>query len=176
MAKKQPKPKKFMKAQPSPAATTTALVLPAEDITKHHRFDYSVNHQKIEDFLYDYLQKQKRMPTQGEIAEGTGISREAVNRHMKEFKFSNFKPQYKPLTGKVMLGLLSACMAGSAFAIRLWFQLVEGVEVGRPSDDGDPEMNEKAEIIKTLLRMTPEQRAQRLLQLRARHGITIPGS
>lgn len=176
MAKKQPK--KATKGQSStpPPATTTAIVLPPEDLTKHHRFDYSVNHQRIEDFLYDYLQKYKRMPTQGEIADGTGISREAVNRHMKEFKFSNFKPQYKPLTGKVMLGLLSACMAGSAFAIRLWFQLVEGVEVGRPADDGDPEMNEKAEIIKTLLRMTPEQRAQRLLQLRARHGITIPGS
>ena len=74
--------------------------------------------------IHTYTKKHKRMPSLAEISEDTGLSRQAVSRHLQELKLPDYLDKYKELTDDVMECLLNSCKAGNVHAIKLYFQMV----------------------------------------------------
>ena len=74
--------------------------------------------------IHAYTKKHKRMPSLAEISEDTGLSRQAVSRHLQDLKLPDYLDKYKELTDDVMECLLNACKAGNVHAMKLYFQMV----------------------------------------------------
>jgi len=67
---------------------------PFEVQQKKRKRDWHTNHQAILAVVTGFLYDIKRMPTDTEIAEQTGLSQRTVQRHLREYKES---PRYKEL-------------------------------------------------------------------------------
>ena len=74
--------------------------------------------------IHAYTKKHKRMPSLAEISTDTGLSRQAVSRHLQELKLPDYLDKYKEVTDDVMECLLDACKSGNVHAIKLYFQMV----------------------------------------------------
>lgn len=108
------------------------------------RFDYTVNHQIIEDAVFDHLVHNLRWPTYNQLVEKTGFCHMTIKRHRKDINLQNFVSDYKTITPTVMRALgLKACK-GDARAAKLWLQVVEGFR-----DKIDLEHTTKADLNKT---------------------------
>lgn len=80
----------------------------------------------IRDFILKYLKDNKKMPTQKEIADGIGVGLRTVERHYEDVDFEFIKSPFRALTQEVLAGLFAASRRGSAPAVKLWFQIIEG--------------------------------------------------
>lgn len=110
-----------------------------EKVTKSYRFDYQSVHQEIENAILQHLKQRKVLPTQGQLAETLGLSRKTICLHLKEINLQNFMPNYKSLSPRVMLGLLSKALTGNPLAVKLWMQIVEGFSEKTTSVLTDPD-------------------------------------
>lgn len=111
---------------------------------KSDRFDYTINHQIIEDAVFKHLTTNMRWPTYKQIEEATGFCHATIKRHRNDINLENFVSDYKTLTPTVMRGLgLKACK-GDANAAKLWLQVVEGFR-----DKIDLEHKAKSDLNKT---------------------------
>ena len=95
--------------------------------TKKKRTEkWELTNASIRDFILNYLKEKKKMPTQSEIAKGIGVSTKTIERHYEDIDFEFIKSPYRSLTPEVLAGLFAASRRGSAPAVKLWFQIIEG--------------------------------------------------
>ena len=97
-------------------------------VLKSERFDYTTNHQLIENAIFEHLMKHMVTPSYRQIAEATKLSEMTIKRHSADINLGNLLPTYKQLTPKVMRGLLIRGAKGDAAAAKLWMQVVEGLK------------------------------------------------
>lgn len=135
---------------------------------KSNRFDYLKTHQDIENFIMKHLKDNKVLPTKAQISQALGINRKTVWSHMDDLRFQNMMPDYKALTPKVMLGLLSGCIRGSAMSVKLWMQIVEGYsdKVENEEVSADDESKKVTNVANYIFSLSDEEKERRLELLR----------
>ena len=109
----------------------------------------SVNNKaSINQAIHQHLKKHNKMPTLCEISDNTGLSRQAVARHLKDLKLPEYLHKYRELTDDVMMCLLRACEAGNIHAMKLYFQLTWRWKIPRHNDDtSDENPNRISQVI-----------------------------
>jgi DNA-binding phage protein len=100
--------------------------MPDDSQKSTKRQDWDRNHTAITEAYITLVQELKRPPTQTQIAERCQLSRESINKHLKELKLDDVTPDIKLHTQRVLLGLTKKAETGDAPAVKLWMQLVHG--------------------------------------------------
>lgn len=90
------------------------------------RQDWKRTHASILNAYFRLFAEGKRPPTQEKIAKECDISRETVNRHIRDLKLEDFVPNVKVRTYQVLNGLSKRAEKGYAAEVRLWMQLIYG--------------------------------------------------
>jgi hypothetical protein len=107
-----------------------------EPESEERRSDWIGNHVAMETAFFELVKMNKRMPTQKEISEHSGIPYSTVKRHFDEFDLGEIVQQARTATGRVLLGLINGASRGNPAAVKLFFQIIhkwrEGMEVSIP--------------------------------------------
>ena len=86
------------------------------------------NHGQITWAISVLMQEYGRMPTSFEIADKTGLSRQTVHKHLKEYaihpQYLELVEQYKFMTGKLLSRVFKFAVNGDIRAARLYFDVV----------------------------------------------------
>ena len=91
--------------------------------------------------IHKHLKATQRMPSLTQISDDTGLSRQAVSKHLQGLKLPSYLGKYKELTDDVMQCLLAACKGGNIHAMKLYFQLVwnwKSPKINDPEVNQDP--------------------------------------
>ena len=92
------------------------------------RNTYEDNHQKITDAFKAYALEHKKVPTYEQLAAATGLHRDTIYRHFKEYKFEDRKEKFKALTDDVIVALYTmATVHKNPRAAELYMRYVEGI-------------------------------------------------
>ena len=93
---------------------------------------WEINHSNIMNAITDYVQTCGGMPTKSRIAEYTGLSRQTVDKHFKEFQTSplyrGIDEQFKFMIPKVMAEVLRHSINGDMRAARLFLDIATGTK------------------------------------------------
>ena len=81
------------------------------------------NKASINQAIHTHLKVNNKMPSLAQISLDTGLSRQAVSRHLKDLKLPDYLNKYRELTDDVMKCLLMSCESGNVHAMKLFFQL-----------------------------------------------------
>lgn len=91
---------------------------------------WEINHANIQNAIIDYIDICGAMPTKTRIADATGLSRQTINKHLKEFKqhplYKDHKEQFEYMLPKVLGEVLRQCLKGDMKAAKLYFDVVSG--------------------------------------------------
>lgn len=91
---------------------------------------WEINHNNITNAITDYVQTCGGMPTKTRIAEYTGLSRQTVDKHLKEFQtsplFKEIDEQFKFMIPKVMAEVLRQAINGDIRAAKLFLEVSGG--------------------------------------------------
>jgi predicted transcriptional regulator len=94
--------------------------------TKSDIWDY--NNHRISNAISSYMSEYGVMPSQSDIAEETGLSRQTVSKHFKEYKakpeFIAQMEQFKFMAPKMLANVFKAAGTGDIRAARLYFEMV----------------------------------------------------
>jgi len=97
--------------------------------TKSDIWDY--NHLKISEAISRYMNDYGMMPAQSAIVEETGLSRQTVSKHFKEYKtkpeFIAQMEQFKFMAPKMLANVFKAAGSGDIRAARLYFEMVGAI-------------------------------------------------
>jgi len=97
--------------------------------TKSDIWDY--NHLKISEAISRYMNDYGMMPAQSAIVEETGLSRQTVSKHFKEYKakpeFIAQMEQFKFMAPKMLASVFKAAGSGDMRAARLYFEMVGAI-------------------------------------------------
>jgi len=85
---------------------------------------YIGNDLKIKNAFIEILKNEKRMPAQEEVAKIVGLTRETVNKHLRQIKLSDLVEPFKIFGNDVLIGLRDKAMMGDERAAKLFFKLV----------------------------------------------------
>ena len=126
--------------------------------------------------IHKHMKATKRMPTVTQISEDTGISRQAISRHLKDLKLPSYLDKYKELTDDVMRCLLMACESGNVHAMKLFFQLTwrwKPPKINEPeetketitkfiitNDSNTPEKNKEKPLTKEITSNQPQSQPE----------------
>lgn len=110
------------------------------------------NHLAITEAIADFIRSNGYMPTQNDIAILTGLSRQTVAKHLKEYKrqpeFMQQAEQFTFMAPQLLANVFKFAMKGDMRATKLYFELV-GAKPGRaqntlhrsPTDVPGPQNN-----------------------------------
>jgi hypothetical protein len=97
--------------------------------TKNSLWEY--NHSQITAYLSDFIHENGRMPHNSELAARTGLSRQTIHKHLKEYQDSSlFDEQQKQLLflrEKVLAKMFSFGVKGNIKAARLFLECTSGM-------------------------------------------------
>jgi len=140
-------------------------VIPAE--TKSDIWEY--NHSVISSAISDYMHQHGVMPTKSSIANATGLSRQTVAKHFKDYKtspeFTAHTEQFKFMAPKIMASVFRFASNGDIRAARLYFEMVGAINKQNTNTVVN-EQNNYIQINNTILsqenlkQLTPEQLTQ----------------
>jgi DNA-binding XRE family transcriptional regulator len=89
------------------------------------------NHMQISNAIASHMREYGVMPTQNDLAQKTGISRQTVAKHIKEYKehpeFAAQMEQFKMMSHKIMANVFKQASNGDMRAAKLYFDLVGAV-------------------------------------------------
>lgn len=89
---------------------------------------WEINHANIQNAIMEYIDICGNMPTKTRIADATGLSRQTIDKHLKEFKhhplYKDHKEQYEYMLPKVLGEVLRQCLKGDMRAAKLYFDVV----------------------------------------------------
>jgi len=119
-----------------------------EKVSKTLRKDKRNNQMKIRDELLRCLEEECRIPEYSEFKEVTGLSRQTINKHLKEIDFEGDKEFYKVFTPEVMNNIRILTKTSPA-AQKLWLQLFEGFSerLEHTGKDGEKLFPDKINIV-----------------------------
>ena len=93
---------------------------------------WEINHNNITNAIIDYVQTCGGMPTKTRIAEYTGLSRQTIDKHFKEFEssplYKGINEQFKFMMPKVMAEVLRQALSGDIRALRLYIDFTNGTK------------------------------------------------
>ena len=99
---------------------------------------WEVNHSKITNSMSRLIDKSGRMPASSELAEDTGLSRQTIYNHLKEYSthplFLEQSEQFRYLTSKVLAMVYRLAINGDVKAAKLYFDAV-GNGIGQQSNN-----------------------------------------
>ena len=98
---------------------------PAET-TKMVRIDFERNHKKITSAFKRLAKATNEIPSYDELAAETGLHRDTIYRHFKEYSFEERKQKFKALTDDVIVSLYKMSKT-NAHAADIYLKRVEGV-------------------------------------------------
>lgn len=102
-------------------------ITPADN--KQQVWEY--NHQVITDAIAKLTEHYGCMPTKNNIAEATGLSRQTITKHLKEYKnhpaYAEQTEQFKIMVPKLMAKVYRAAVKGDIRAARLYFETVGAI-------------------------------------------------
>jgi hypothetical protein len=108
------------------------LILPAG--TKSDIWEY--NHALINNAVSDHMSKHGVMPAKNVIVRQTGLSRQTVFKHLKEYKqhpdYTAQVEQFKFMAPNVLANVFKYALNGDMRAARLYFQMVGATNVQQP--------------------------------------------
>lgn len=97
------------------------------DMTRSQVWEY--NHNQINWAISCLMQDYGRMPTKTEIAEKTGLSRQTVHKHLKEYmnhpQYIEQLEQFRFMTSKVLAKVFQFAVNGDMAAAKLYFNVVD---------------------------------------------------
>lgn len=89
---------------------------------------WEANHRRITFAISLFVHNRGRMPTQNEIAQHANLSRQTVQKHMKEYHkqpmFNEHLNYFQFMTHRVMGVLLQRCMDGNVTAIKMYMDIM----------------------------------------------------
>lgn len=89
---------------------------------------WEANHRRITYGIALFVNNRGRMPTQNEIVRDTSLSRQTVQKHMKEYHkhplFNEHLNYFQFMTHRVMGVLLQRCMDGNVQAIKMYMDMM----------------------------------------------------
>lgn len=92
----------------------------------HFRNDWEAFDILISTFYLKYLKKNKRPPTQAQIADVLQVHRNTIAKHFNRRTLKQLTNKYKPLTDSIILKHYRTIQrTGNDKLIKLWYQLVE---------------------------------------------------
>ncbi|MCR8560665.1 hypothetical protein KXD93_23620 [Mucilaginibacter sp. BJC16-A38] len=87
---------------------------------------WEYNHLKITEAISKLIEKYGCMPTQNHIVEETGLSRQTINKHLKEYQthdgYARQMEQFKIMTPKLMAKVYKSAVNGDVRAARLYLE------------------------------------------------------
>jgi len=97
------------------------------DDSKNHIWER--NHNQITWAISALMQETGRMPTNREISIKSGLSRQSVHKHLKEYvkdpRFQEMQEQFQFMTSKVLAKIYGYAVKGDVRAARLYFETVK---------------------------------------------------
>ena len=96
------------------------------DGTKMIRIDFERNHKKITTAFKKLAAATNEIPSYDELAAETGLNRNTIYRHFKEYTFEERKQKFKALTDDVIVSLYKLSKK-SAHAADIYLKRVEGI-------------------------------------------------
>jgi len=85
---------------------------------------YALTDQRIKDTYKDIIKREKRVPSQAEVAALCDVTRETVNRHLRHIDLHDLVEPFKLFGNEVLSGLLKKAVTGDERAARLFLALV----------------------------------------------------
>lgn len=89
---------------------------------------WEANHRRITYAIALFVHNRGRMPTQNEIVRDANLSRQTVQKHMKEYHkqpmFNEHLNYFQFMTHRVMGVLLQRCMDGNVNAIKMYMDMM----------------------------------------------------
>ena len=126
------------------------LILPAS--TKSRIWEY--NHSVITCAISKLIREQGFMPSKNDISEETGLSRQTVAKHLKEYKahpeFMAEMEQFKFMAPKLLANVFKFASNGDVKAARLYFEMVGAINK-QQSNTVVNEQNNYIQINNTIL-------------------------
>lgn len=96
------------------------------EITTKVRIDFERNHRKITRAFKKLAKDTNEIPTYDELAAATGLHKDTVYRHFKEYSFEERKQKFKALTDDILVSLYKLAKK-SPYAADIYLKRVEGV-------------------------------------------------
>ncbi len=139
------------------------LIVPAS--TKSDIWEY--NHSLINRAVSDYMSKHGVMPAKNVIVRKTGLSRQTVFKHLKEYKHhpehTAEMEQFKFMAPNVLANVFKCALNGDMRAAKLYFDIVGATNKQQPANTVINEQNNYIQINNTKLsqqnleQLSPEQ-------------------
>jgi hypothetical protein len=121
--------------------------------TKNQMWEF--NHSQITWAIATFMQEQGRMPTQTFLAEKTGISRQTINKHLKEYSFHPLYldqvEQFRFMAAKVLAKVFYFAVNGDVKAARLYLEAVGRINVRTVNNSLIQQQNNFIQINGTVL-------------------------
>ena len=103
------------------------------------------NHHRIIIHLHNEITNNRYIPTIGKLEELTGLSRQTVSKHLKEYKQSQLCNEYKEtfqmLSSQVMRTVYSLAIQGDIRACKLYFEAIGELNSSKTSTYIDKQQN-----------------------------------
>ena len=94
--------------------------------TKNQTWEY--NHNKITQALSNLMQEYNTMPTKNQLAVATGLSRQSIHNHLKEYAthplYAGMMDQFRFMSSKVLAKVFKFAVNGDIRACRLYFDVL----------------------------------------------------
>lgn len=94
--------------------------------SKNQIWEY--NHNQITWAITVLIKETYRMPTKVELAQKTGLSRQTIHKHLKEYSlhplYQNYQEQFRFMADKVLARMFDFAINGDVKAARLFFDIL----------------------------------------------------
>jgi hypothetical protein len=105
--------------------------------TRNEMWEY--NHSKILDEITRFVDTYGRMPSKMELSSGTGLSRQTINKHFKEYRthplFVEHMEQFEFMGQRVLSKMLKLAIGGDVKAGRLYFDIIGAIKPSKAQND-----------------------------------------
>ena len=90
------------------------------------------NHMLISNAIANFMRQNAVMPTKSDIAQQTGLSRQTIAKHFKEYKtqpeFAAEMEQFKFMSHKILANVFKHASNGDMRAAKLYFEMVGAID------------------------------------------------
>jgi hypothetical protein len=138
------------------------------DQIKNELWEY--NHSQITWAISNFINENNRMPSKGELVVKTGLSRQTIYKHLKEYtahpEFKGHLEQFRFMTEKVLAKVFHFAVNGDMRAAKLFLEIFSTSNIQKPGNTLIQNQNNYIQINGTVLnpdivtQLSPEQLIQ----------------
>ena len=147
--------------------------LTSEDIKEDLRnTTWQDNHDELTRVIGNLIGENRRMPTVNQMANETGLSRQTIHKHLKEFyRSANYQSQvnqFRMLSDRVLASLYTLAIGGDVRAAKVFLDAVGGLPLQQDSPSENTnfiQVNNNIKIDQVTFTTLPEAVQQQITQL-----------